>query len=247
MAWTRLTNSTTADADEVHANFVEIRSGSLLPMKLSTSASTTDGAYDIGSSTKAWRKLYVGSISADYISRVQNLIFSINTNSSAIAPSDGITITSLNSDNVSEYILHARISTKVQPTTTANTIDIYFNGDSSTNYVSAFSRDFAYIFNNTIRSGFQCCARTSTVQSGVTGSAEWIGIVRINPMQSYRTFAKSDGVYIKRGDTFDGSTSSQQIVSGYCAWRSTATITSMLLKSSETITSYDIKVFAIYN
>jgi hypothetical protein len=70
MGWTKLANSTTADANEVHANFVEIHSTHLLPMKLSTTAAQTDAAYDLGSSTKHWRKAYVSSITAVNVERV---------------------------------------------------------------------------------------------------------------------------------------------------------------------------------
>lgn len=53
MAWTVLTNSTTADADEVMDNYYYIRQGDLMPLG-GANMTSTDAAYDLGSSTYAW-------------------------------------------------------------------------------------------------------------------------------------------------------------------------------------------------
>jgi len=67
MGWAYIQNSITADMNDVHENFKVIRDGSILPKKLSTSLSYTDGSYNIGSSTYRWKELYINSIIANTI------------------------------------------------------------------------------------------------------------------------------------------------------------------------------------
>jgi len=59
MAWTRLYNSTTIDANEFNENFKAVRSGDLLPVQVTTTLSYTTGVYDLGRDDYKWNNVYV--------------------------------------------------------------------------------------------------------------------------------------------------------------------------------------------
>jgi hypothetical protein len=233
MAWTRLTNSTTADADEVHADFVEIRSGSLLPMKLSTSASTTDGAYDLGSSTKSWRKLYVGSVSADYVKGVPQLIWSANT-TGVIEPEVSISVgSSINGDIVDEYLIKIR-ATQYGAILPTKYCFLKFNGDTGSNYHSNVAVNYANKIISTTTS-FCCAVYTCTTLA----DTKYILNININPKTSDKKYINCHGEVHSEGILYPTN------AIGY--WATASTITSMQISFNNTLTSgYDIQLYAVY-
>jgi hypothetical protein len=94
MGWIRLTNSTTADADEVHGNFIEVRSTDLLPMKLSSTASKTASAYDVGSTAYPWRNVFAGKVisKSHYVLMTTTSLDAIGTTTVALVNSMDYTL-----------------------------------------------------------------------------------------------------------------------------------------------------------
>lgn len=95
MAWTRLTNSTTADADEVHGDLVFIGAGTREPYYENTAGTliAVDNTYDLGSSTNRWKTGYVNTLYCDsWISSVT----SISGNSITIYADSGVSIWATN-------------------------------------------------------------------------------------------------------------------------------------------------------
>jgi len=226
MAWTRLTNSTTADADEVHADFVEIRSGSLLPMKLSTSASTTDGAYDLGSATYRWANVHAKNI------------YKLLTVSSALADTaTAINITGLNNNLFEEYeiSMFARINFNGP----GNNINLIFNGDTST----AYGYFWGLIYTTT--------SIFTTQQSMIVGLAQGANTIckiRLHLFAKYGYKTIVDGKIDTCLDAGTGTaTGSPHMVSGFYG-PATATLTSLKIycDNGSFLTGTSLKVYGLY-
>jgi len=126
----QFTNSTTAYADEVMANFYHVGHEDRLPYLDGGALTPVDNTADLGDATYKWRKVFSEnfyaqfSITSDFIIRNEESI-------TFTAAASSIEISGLNGDSY-DYMISITIIPNAAGST--ETCRIIFNGDSATNY-----------------------------------------------------------------------------------------------------------------
>lgn len=129
MAYTKIMNGATGDAEVVNNNFAHIGSGHKLPMGGSGLGNTT-GIYDLGSSVYRWNNLFCVTVpTATVVSNVWRRIASYEINSVNTSTTI-ITFSGFSGEVDQEYCMFFRFK---MDTTSANATFV-FGSDSTTSY-----------------------------------------------------------------------------------------------------------------
>lgn len=130
-AFTVFQPDTIVDANEMNANFQWVGEGTWFPLG-STSLTKTTGSYNLGSSTYRWKNVYVNSvdIGSGKLSGVFNGISYVQLSSPA---------TTIDITVDPDYIFHNVYIRTVNNAGTAATWYLYFNGDTTTNFLNSIT------------------------------------------------------------------------------------------------------------
>lgn len=134
MSFYIFTSGTTAYANEVMDNFYHVADGDRLPLG-GQSLTSTDSAYDIGSSSTTWSNAFINTINCTNLEITGSVTSTKTWNIMAYSELDdtatAIEFTGLSGDIDKEYF----IQMNVYPTESITTYTyVIFNGDSATNY-----------------------------------------------------------------------------------------------------------------